>query len=131
MRNTIYTSCELMLRRFLQLRAATACWVGLVVFYSSLSSAESSGWRELNEMGCHNVNGICYIKISGDSVGPDSCRRTSIRWDKNLDPNGDAIYSSLLAAFHSSFEVNITLVDDACFVSNPDYPTISYINVRK
>jgi len=91
-------------------------------------SAENTGARNIVDMGCDNVDSICYIDIAGAPVGASvGCSSNYIQWDSINDPNGKNTLAALLAAFASGKLVNVYV--NSCLAARPTYPTISYFNV--
>ena len=91
-------------------------------------AGENTGQRSIVDMGCDNVDSICYINIAGAPVGASvGCSSTYIQWDSINDPNGKNTYAALLAAFTSGKLVNVYV--NSCFAARPSYPTIWYFNV--
>ena len=84
-----------------------------------------SGPRDILKMGCHLNDSTCYVYVSGDPVGNDNCRSTSIRWDKQKAINGKETLSLLMMAFTSKKKVRFRIVTQ-CYGK---YPTFSYINI--
>jgi hypothetical protein len=101
----------------------------LIVIFPLTSIAQSSGPRTITQVGCHRHDHICYIVISGAAVGPEECKSTSIRWNKN-DPNGEAIFTLVTSAFYADKQIQFT-PSNSCFVSQSNYPTMSYLSVVK
>ena len=102
--------------------------IALFLFTISKNSiAESSGLREIERIGCHLSDSTCFVEISGNPVGPESCRSTSIRWNNDSAANGKEMLSLLMAAFAAGKQVNFNIVG-SCYGT---YPTFSYINIYK
>lgn len=95
--------------------------------FSVNSIAESSGLRDINKIGCHLNDGTCFVEISGDSVGPESCKSVSVRWNQDTAASGTEMLSLLMAAFAAGKQVSFNIVE-SCYGT---YPTFSYINIYK
>jgi len=102
----------------------------LLLVPASDAFAESSGNREILSFGCHRYNNICYAEISGDPVGPEACKSTSIRWDEKNDANGEAVLMIVSSAFYANRKVNFKL-STSCFSGQPTFPTMTYLSVSK
>ena len=91
-------------------------------------SAEYSGARTIVDMGCDNVDTICYIDLSGAPVGATvGCSSNYIVWDSVNDPNGKNTLASLLAAFVSGKQINVYI--NSCLAARPANPTMWYFTV--
>jgi hypothetical protein len=101
-----------------------------LVLMSNSVLSEASGPRAIKSVGCHNFDNTCYMEISGEVVGPPECRSTSIRWNKKNDANGEAILTLVSAALFADKTVEFYL-SSSCYVSQTNYPTISYLKVNK
>ena len=100
-----------------------------VLGYTSItaSAAESSGPRTIDNMGCDNVDTVCYVYLTGTALGGSlGCASNYVEWDLT-DPNGKTSYASLMAAFVAGKQVNIYTA--ACFTSRPSFPTLTYFNI--
>jgi len=91
------------------------------------SAGENSGARTIANMGCDNVDTVCYVYLEGAAVGSSlGCPSNYVQWDLT-DPNGKASYASLMAAFLAGKQVNIYVA--ACFAARPAFPTLHYFNI--
>jgi hypothetical protein len=100
----------------------------LAAFSASTPAAENTGQRTIVDMGCDNVDSVCYIDISGAPAGASTgCSSNLIQWDSLNDPNGKNTYAALMAAFISGKQVNVYI--NSCFAARPAYPTIWYFNI--
>jgi hypothetical protein len=113
-------------------RPKKSLWISLLLAAlgcasMTASAAEQSGPRTIENMGCDNVDTICYVYLSGASVGGSlGCASNYVEWDLN-DPNGKTSYASLMAAFLAGKQVNIYMA--ACLPARPTFPTIYYFNI--
>ena len=85
--------------------------------------------RQIIKIGCHNLDHTCYIFINGNPVGPEGCESNSIRWSKEVSPNGEAMLALFMMAFAAEKKVSIT-TSEQCYSGGGPYPTIQYINVH-
>jgi hypothetical protein len=91
-------------------------------------AGEGTGPRTIGDMGCDNVDSICYIDKSGAPAGASvGCSSNYIQWDSINDPNGKNTYAALLAAFVSGKRVSVYI--NSCLAARPSFPTIWYFNV--
>ena len=102
----------------------------MLVLSSTLYAFESTGFSELLDIGCHKYNNICYVTISGDAAGPDTCKSNSIRWDEKNDANGKSILMLISSAFYADKKVNFN-VSNTCFSGQTGFPTMIYLTVKK
>jgi hypothetical protein len=111
----------------IRLKAGPALAVGTLLSLPVLAG-ENTGARSIVDMGCDNVDSICYIDIAGAPVGTSlGCSSNYIEWDSINDPNGKNTLATLLAAFASGKLVNVYV--NSCLAARPSYPTIWYFNV--
>ena len=75
-------------------------------------------------MGCYKNSGTCYIKVSGNAVGPHECASKSVRWDINKDANGKAAFSLFTAAHFSGKKVKLKMSDN-CYQGKTKFPTFN------
>jgi hypothetical protein len=105
----------------------------LAVFLLGLSGlvygAQSSGYRNIVDMGCHNSDGTCYILVDGSPVtGAAGCSSNSLRWDARSDPNGRSTLALLMMAKSQGLRVSAYV--SSCYALQPIYPQIQYINIE-
>ncbi|QNW97025.1 hypothetical protein IC797_11670 [Acinetobacter seifertii] len=106
-------------------------FIFLVSFFNTTSFAgENVNGREITDIGCHSINGTCYVTLSGDSFGTTlGCANTAtheFRFDDADTTNGKRAYASLLAAFLTNKTVDIFL--DGC--TSQGAPKLQYFHVR-
>ena len=99
----------------------------LLFTFANVDPARSNIHRHIMEIGCHLNDGTCYVTIDGEQVGPESCKSTSIRWNKETSVSGKETFSLLMTAFAAGHLVQFRVLD-SCYES---YPTFSYIKVIK
>jgi hypothetical protein len=105
-----------------------ASFTATAIFSLPVFAGENTGPRSITDMGCDNVDSICYINISGPPAGGSlGCSSNYIEWNSINDANGKNTYAALLAAFASGKQVNVYI--GACLAARPSYPTIWYFNV--
>ena len=104
-----------------------------LLFSSSAFAAVESGYRNIEDIGCHLNDRICFATLSGIPVGPVGCSHVSIRWETRVSDigakNGNAILSMLMAAHAAGRQVNFG-VSEACFGPQPAFPTFIYLRVK-
>jgi hypothetical protein len=101
--------------------------VAVVLCVPGQALAGSSGSRQILSIGCHLWDNTCYVYVSGDPIGPTSCRNTSFRWNQKADPNGQSILSLLTAAYLAGKRVDFYINDTNCYAAQPAYPTFNYV----
>ena len=84
-----------------------------------------SGWRTIVDMGCHTVDSICFLTLSGAAVGPAQCSQPELRWNQETMPNAKAFFAQMTAAFLAGRQVNIA-VHDICYA---DWPTPYFYHI--
>lgn len=99
-------------------------FLAILALFSGFSLGVGTGHKVINSMGCHLNDGTCYIYID-EEVGPPSCHRNSIRWNKDKSSSGKETLAMLLAAFSAGKKVNLNIVGE-CYGA---YPTFNYINI--
>lgn len=98
------------------------------VVSASALSGENTGQRTIVDMGCANVDSICYIDISGTPAGASvGCASDMRQFDVLNDPNGKSTYAMMLSVFMTGKLIDIYI--NSCLSSRPQYPTIWYYNV--
>lgn len=90
--------------------------------------ASTSGLRTIQSMGCNTYNSICYLTISGASVGPPGCSSTSLRWD-TISTNAREAFSQLTSAFLAGKQVAFEIDDSNCS-PQAGYPTFKWYTVQ-
>lgn len=91
-------------------------------------SAESSGFRNITDLGCHNGDGTCYISLDGAPVtGASGCSSNSIRWDSRNDANGKATLALMMMA--KSLNLKVLVYTSSCYPLQPAFPQIQYVNI--
>ncbi|MGL4232195.1 MAG: hypothetical protein ACRCWJ_12590 [Casimicrobium sp.] len=85
----------------------------LLTSTASGQSFENSGARKIVSIGCHAVDGTCYVGLSGPEFIKDANNcptpgTAQFRWD-NADAHGKRAYSSLMAAFLAQKSVDVTI----------------------
>ncbi len=101
----------------------------LALSVPGVASAADTGPRDILDIGCHLFDNTCYVTVSGDAVGPASCRTNSIRWNSQSSPGGKNALSLLTAAFLAGKKVNFSVPDTSCYADQPFQPTFSYFAV--
>ncbi len=109
------------------MRFAMLLLVAIALAAPGQALAGPSGRRQILSMGCHLGDNTCYVYVSGDPIGPASCRSTSFRWNQKTDPNGQSILSLLTAAYLAGKPVDFYINDTACYAAQPGFPTFAYI----
>ena len=97
-----------------------------ILLYSATSfSDQNTGSRTIITMGCHNTaDGICYMNLSGEPIGPPNCRNNSVRWDSTT-AGGKNQFAIMTAAYLSGKPVALN-IPDFCFNLQPGYPTFTF-----
>ncbi len=90
------------------------------------SHAVGSGYRFINNIGCHLNDGTCYVYVDGDAVGPTDCSSNSIRWNKDNANSGKETLSLLMTAAIARKKVNFQ-ISNSCYKYQAGYPTFTYI----
>ncbi len=88
-------------------------------------SDQNTGGRTIINMGCHNTtDGICYMNLSGDPIGPANCKSNSVRWDSTT-AGGKNQFAIMTAAYLAGKSVSLN-IPDFCFSLQPGYPTFTF-----
>lgn len=88
-----------------------------------------TGFRNVIDFGCHNVDGTCYVTIDGSPVsGGLNCTSNSVRWDSKNDPNGRTWLVLLLVAKASNFKIGLNI--NKCYANQQSYPTFNYGSIE-
>jgi len=101
------------------------------IFMSSYANAgESVSGRQITSIGCHEVNGICYVSIDGAAFGAnEGCANVptnQFRWDDADQPNGKRTFAALYAAYIASKKVDVYI--EGC--TTQSFPAVKYFNVH-
>lgn len=97
-------------------------------FSLNLYAGELTDARKLTNIGCHKNDDTCWVMVEGTAVVPNNCKSTFIRWRKQQDVNGEAIFSHLTSAFFAGKKIMFYL-SDGCFTPQPEYPTFNYYHI--
>ena len=88
-----------------------------------------TGFRNIVDFGCHNVDGTCYVTIDGNPVsGGSNCTSNSVRWDSKNDTNGRSWLVFILAAKTSNLKVGFNI--NQCYLNQANYPTFNYGSIE-
>lgn len=109
--------------------ALKASLLAALLLGSEAAAFTNSGYRNILDIGCHADGSVCYVTVDGDAVAPSTgCVSNSIRWS-GADPAGKTVLSLLYGAFLAGKQVNFTM--DACFATQPTYPTFWWFYIKK
>jgi hypothetical protein len=99
--------------------------LALMAVSSTATAAEVSGWRTIREMGCHRLDGTCFVVPGGAAVtGGPGCVSNLVRWDSK----GDASGKNWLALFMQAKATGkrVSLYVEGCYTAQPQDPTFGY-----
>jgi len=103
-------------------------WIYLLSF-NLYAAEDGTGWRKIVDIGCHNVDAICFVTLDGPSFGTNlSCpvsQTNEFRFDNNDTPIGRRTFAALLAAYLSGKKVAVSL--EGCSIQG--YPLIKYFHI--
>lgn len=87
---------------------------------------ETLGLRTIQSIGCHSVDGTCFVVLSGAYFGA-SCGPlyNQVRWDDADQPNGKRTFAALYGAFLAGRSVDVTV--NGC--TKQGFPKIVYFYV--
>ena len=94
---------------------------------------ESVAGRRITSIGCHHVNGVCYVSLDGPAFGAaENCAATpgggnQFRFDNAETADGRRTYASLLAAFLSQRPVSVMI--SGCSVQGK--PSLLYYEISQ
>lgn len=89
--------------------------------------------RHITRIGCHHVNGTCYVSLDGAAFGAaENCANAptgsnEFRFDNADTANGRRTYASLLAAFLSQRPVTVHI--SGC--SAQGWPSLLYYDIAQ
>lgn len=93
-------------------------------------ASETLNDRQITSIGCHALEGICYVTLDGPNFGGgegcSSGATNEFRWDDADGPNGRRAYASLLAAHSQLRLVNVTI--SGC--SSQGWPKLSSYRIK-
>lgn len=96
---------------------------------SIANAAENLYTREISNIGCHYMNEICYVNLSGEQFGSTlGCYIKStdqFRFDSSTSI-GRRAYASFLAAFLAKKTINVTL--EGC--SSDGWPSLKWFFIN-
>jgi hypothetical protein len=99
--------------------------VAFLVFSNTAAAAQDSDWRTVRELGCHRLDGTCFVAIDGAAVsGGSGCTSNLIRWDSKGDGSGKNWLALFMLAKATGKRVRLYV--DGCYVQHPTDPTFSY-----
>jgi hypothetical protein len=99
--------------------------VGMVFLCQPCVAADWSGFRTIQEFGCHKVDGTCYMTIDGPPVtGGAGCTSNSVRWDLKDDAGGKNWLALVMLA--KSLNKRVGVAVDGCYLPEPMFPTFAY-----
>lgn len=108
----------------LWLIAAGACLSSLNAY-----AGEDTGGRRILDVGCHNVNGTCFVDLDGAAFGASlNCpvgATNQFRFDNSDTAVGKRTFAALMAAYLSGKHISVHL--DGC--SSQGWPTIAWFYV--
>ena len=97
----------------------------LLIISNNLLSAETSGWRNILDLGCHDFDGTCYVTLDGAPVtGSPGCSSNSIRWNAQSDINGKSTLAIMMMANATGSKVSI--YTDKCYPAQAAFPQLTY-----
>lgn len=87
--------------------------LGLAMGGRDALAGELVGPRKIVDLGCHNMDGTCFVTLAGDAFGATqgcvSALSNDFRFDNGDTAVGKRSYASLLAAFLSGKSVTVYL----------------------
>lgn len=108
------------------LRAVAFTFLIALGFAGNCKADEQPASRNIVSLGCHDVNGICFVTLDGPSFGSTlGCSvgaTTQFRFDNGDTDEGKRAYASFLAAFMAGKKVTVDL--SGC--SSQGYPQLVY-----
>lgn len=92
-------------------------------------SSETTGYRNITDMGCHNVDATCYISLDGNPVtgGGPSCVSNSLRWSTATVWGKNWLALIMSAKAQGKM---ITFFVSSCYSSQAAYPTFDYGSIQ-
>ena len=100
--------------------------VALLFFFGFSYADEPTGYRKITGMGCHVVDGICFVNLEGSLFGStEGCSSVQARWDSST-AGGKNNLSMLMAAWLAGKEVDLYL--RGC--QDEFWPTFAWANYR-
>jgi hypothetical protein len=112
---------------------AALSFVSSIFLFGSSARAqvlsEDIGFRKIVGIGCHNIDGTCFVTVDGAvfgaSLGCASGATTSFRFDNGDTAIGKRTFAALMAAYLSGKHVEVYLT--GCSVQG--FPAIKYFNI--
>ncbi|WP_218417929.1 hypothetical protein [Alteromonas lipotrueae] len=87
----------------------------------TLATTGETGWRSIENFGCHLNDGTCYFTIDGQHVGNSECTNNNIRFSRKSSQNGEFWASMLLAAHMANKKISLNI--EGCYGK---YPTFTF-----
>ncbi|TBV76311.1 hypothetical protein [Pseudoxanthomonas winnipegensis] len=116
----------------MRLRATlyAAFFVGLSMISAGALAGEELARRRVVDIGCHNTDGTCYIKLDGSPFGSTLGWPVGVgnefRFDNGDTTIGARAYASFLAAFTS--ERPVTVHVEGC--TSQGYPNLRFFTIN-
>jgi hypothetical protein len=103
---------------------------GLITLLASAATAETAIGRKVKFVGCHNIDGTCYVQLDGAAFGSSqNCSvnpTNEFRFDNGDTVIGRRAYASFLTALVSGRSVTVTV--SGC--SRQGWPRLHYFHVE-
>lgn len=85
--------------------------IAIMVWSPFASADEGVNDRKIVGIGCHQVNGTCFVTLDGPAFGAnEGCLNAStnqFRWDDADQPNGKRTFAALYGAYLSGKSVSV------------------------
>ncbi|HSI48017.1 MAG TPA: hypothetical protein VLA61_07090 [Ideonella sp.] len=111
-----------------QLMAAIGC-AAAFLSASAYAGVDGANGRKIVDIGCHNVDGTCFVTLSGAAFGASmGCggATNEFRFDNGDTAIGRRSYASLLAAYLAGKTISVYL--DGCTGQN--MPALRYFHIN-
>lgn len=106
----------------------TSLAYGLILTGLNANAADVMFTGNISDVGCHQVNGTCYLTLENTSISLPECKNSGdLRWDNADTENGKRSYASMLAAFLTNTKVQVVV--GGC--TDQGFPALRYYHLVK